>query len=72
MIVNHRGGEVMIKTIIRIMAKNPPSIAIAAAVLLALAGQSDQAYAFLVAGILMQSIWIIGKYALSRYRKGLL
>ena len=56
----------MIKAIIRIMAKNPPSIAIAAAVLLALAGQSNQAYAFLVAGILMQGLWIIGKYVLSR------
>lgn len=56
----------MIKAIVRIMARNPPSIAIAAAVLLALAGQSSEAYTFLVAGILMQVLWIIGKYVFSR------
>jgi hypothetical protein len=52
----------MIEAIVKIFAKNPPSIAIAAACLLALAGQLREAEYFLVAGILMQALWIVGKY----------
>lgn len=49
----------MIKAIVRIFAKNPPSIAIAIAGLLALAGQLNEAYAFLFAGVFMQVLWIL-------------
>jgi hypothetical protein len=60
------GGDELIKTIIEIIAKNPPSIAIAIAGLLIISGQSKEAYDFLYAGIFMQIVWIIGKYILSR------
>lgn len=56
----------MIESIVRVIAKNPPSIAIAVAGLLALTGQSKEAYDFLFAGIFLQGLWIIGKYFLSR------
>jgi hypothetical protein len=56
----------LIKTIVEIIAKNPPSIAIAIAGLLIMSGQSKEAYDFLYAGIFMQILWILGKYILSR------
>ena len=56
----------MIKTIVQIIAKNPPSIAIAIAGLLVMSDQLKEAYDFLYAGISMQIIWILGKYMLSR------
>lgn len=56
----------MIEAIVKIFAKNPPSIAIAIAGLLALAGQTNEAATFLIAGIFMQCLWILGKYLLSK------
>jgi len=56
----------LIKAIVQIIAKNPPSIAIAIAGLLVASGQLKEAYDFLYAGIFMQIIWILGKYILSR------
>jgi len=60
------GGDALIKAIVEIIAKNPPSIAIAIAGLLIMSGQSKEAYDFLYAGIFMQIIWILGKYIFSR------
>jgi hypothetical protein len=51
---------------IEIFARNPPSIAIAVAGLLTLTGQLREAEYFLVAGILMQGLWLVGKYFLSK------
>jgi len=62
MIVQFAGGEKVLKAIIRIIAKNPPSIAIAIAGLLALAGQYGEAAVFLGAGILLQGLWLLGRY----------
>jgi hypothetical protein len=56
----------LIETIIKIFAKNPPSIAIVFAGLLALAGQIKEAYDFLYAGLFMQCLWIAGKYLISK------
>lgn len=56
----------MFRTLIRIIAKNPPSIVLVFAGILALAGQTKEAYDFLYAGIFMQTLWILGRYALSR------
>jgi uncharacterized membrane protein YfbV (UPF0208 family) len=56
----------MIEAIVKIFAKNPPSIAIAIAGLLALTGQLNEAYTFLVAGIFMQGLWILGKCFVSK------
>jgi len=56
----------MIKAIIRILAKNPPSIAIVFAGILALSGQLKEAYDFLYAGIFLQISWIVGKYVISK------
>jgi hypothetical protein len=50
-----------LKTIIRIIAKNPPSIAIVIAGLLALTGQYGEAEVFLVAGVFLQSLWLLRK-----------
>jgi hypothetical protein len=47
--------------IIKIFAKNPPSIAIALAGVLALAGQTGTAVAFLAVGIFLQVLWLILK-----------
>lgn len=55
----------MLKAIVRIMAKNPPSIAIAIAGLLALAGRSGEAIMFLFAGIFLQILWMFVRYVLS-------
>jgi hypothetical protein len=55
----------MIGTIIKIIAKNPPSIILAFAGILALVGQTNDAYNFLYAGIFLQVAWI-----LMRFRKG--
>jgi hypothetical protein len=49
----------MIKTIISIVAKNPPSIAIAMAGVLALMGQVDTAVIFLAVGTLLQVLWLL-------------
>ena len=59
------GGDNMVKTIIGIIAKNPPSIAIVLAGLLALSGDYSNAVVFLFVGIFLQGLWIIGRYALS-------
>jgi hypothetical protein len=48
----------MIKTIIEVVAKNPPSIAIALAGVLAIAGQTGTALQFLAVGIFLQVLWI--------------
>jgi hypothetical protein len=55
----------MVNTIIEIIAKNPPSIAVAIAGLLALAGDYNNAIKFLFAGIFLQGLWILGRYVLS-------
>jgi hypothetical protein len=52
----------MLKAIVRIMAKNPPSIAIAVAGLLALAGQTTEAALFLIAGIFLQALWLLKEH----------
>lgn len=51
----------MIQAIFRIFAENPPSIAIAVAGILALVGQYGEAAAFLVAGVLLQILWLLKK-----------
>ena len=48
----------MLKTVVSIIAKNPPSIAIAFAGVLAIAGNS-LAYLFLIAGVFMQAVWML-------------
>jgi hypothetical protein len=52
----------MLQAIFKIFAKNPPSIAIAIAGLLALIGKYSEAELFLGAGILLQILWLVGKY----------
>jgi len=54
-----KGGEDIIKAIIRIIAKNPPSIAIAIAGLLTLTGHLSEASVFLVAGVFLQSLRLL-------------
>lgn len=49
----------MIKAMIRIIAKNPPSIAIAIAGLLTLTGRLTEAAIFLTAGIFLQALWLL-------------
>ena len=56
----------MIKTIIKMIARNPSSIAVVFAGLLALAGHIKEAYDFLYAGVFMQSLWIVVRYLLSK------
>jgi len=56
----------MVQAIVKVLAKNPPSIAIAIAGLLALAGQYNEAYSFLLAGIFLQGLWIGARYFLSK------
>ena len=53
------------QSIIQIIAKNPPSIAIAVAGLLALAGDYNNVVTFLFAEIFLQGLWILGRYILS-------
>jgi Na+/phosphate symporter len=55
----------MLETVVKIIARNPPSIAIAIAGLLTLAGHSSEAAIFLIAGILLQGLWILRKYSRS-------
>jgi hypothetical protein len=55
----------MLQAIFKIFAENPPSIAIALAGLLALTGQNEEAAVFLIAGVSLQVLWLIGKYFLS-------
>jgi hypothetical protein len=45
--------------IVKIFAKNPPSIALALAGVLALAGQTGTAVAFLAVGIFLQALWLL-------------
>jgi hypothetical protein len=47
------------KSIIEIIAKNPPSIAIAIAGLLTLMGRLSEAALFLGAGIFLQVLWLL-------------
>jgi hypothetical protein len=54
----------MLKAIFRIFANNPPSIAIAIGGLLALIGQYSEAALFLGVGILLQGLWLAGRYFL--------
>ena len=49
----------MIQTVVEIIAKNPPSIAIALAGILALTGQTGMAIIFLIIGVLLQALWIL-------------
>jgi hypothetical protein len=51
----------MIQAIIKILAKNPPSIVLAFAGLLALAGHTTDAYNFLYVGVFLQIAWILMK-----------
>ncbi|MCW4004773.1 MAG: hypothetical protein NWE95_12765 [Candidatus Bathyarchaeota archaeon] len=48
----------MLQAIIKIFAKNPPSIAIALAGTLALLGRYSEATSFLFGGILLQVLWL--------------
>jgi hypothetical protein len=52
----------VIRTVVKIFAKNPPSIVLAFAGLLALVGQTRDAYTFLYAGIFLQVAWIVFRY----------
>ena len=52
----------MFRAIAKIIAKNPPSIVLVFAGMLAVCGQMKEAYDFLWAGIFMQSLWILGRY----------
>jgi len=52
----------MIKAIVKILAKNPPSIVLAFAGILALARQTSEAYTFLYAGVFLQIMWLLMKY----------
>ena len=54
----------MLQAIFKIFAKNPPSIAIAIAGLLALVGRDSEAAVFLGTGILLQGLWLLGRYFL--------
>jgi hypothetical protein len=45
--------------IIKIFAKNPPSIAIALAGVLILAGQTGAGILFLTAGAILQVLWLL-------------
>jgi len=49
------------KPIVRILAKNPPSIVLVFAGLLALAGRTNDAYNFLYVGAFLQVAWILMK-----------
>ena len=44
--------------IIKIFAKNPPSIAIALAGVLILAGQTGVGILFLTVGVILQALWL--------------
>lgn len=52
----------MLKVIVKILAKNPPSITLAFAGILAIAGRTNDAYNFLYAGILLQAAWILLRF----------
>jgi hypothetical protein len=52
----------VIKAIVKIFAKNPPSIVLAFAGLLALAGQTNEAYNFLYVGVFLQVAWILMRF----------
>jgi hypothetical protein len=52
----------MIRAIVKIIAKNPPSIVLAFAGILALTRQTSDAYTFLYAGVFLQVMWILMKY----------
>jgi hypothetical protein len=45
--------------IIKIFAKNPPSIAIALAGVLMLAGQTGAGILFLAVGVVLQALWLL-------------
>jgi len=49
------------KTIVKIIAKNPPSIAIAFGGVMIISGQTEAGYAFLYAGVFLQVLWLIMK-----------
>ncbi len=49
----------MIDAVIEMIAKNPPSIAIAIAGVLALTGQISLAIVFLIVGVFLQTLWLI-------------
>jgi len=52
----------MIKAIVQIVARNPPSILLAYAGLLAITGQTKDAYNFLYTGIFLQIAWLVLKF----------
>jgi len=56
----------MFKTIVKIFAKNPPSIAIAFGGIMIMSGQTEAGYHFLNAGIFLQVLWIIMKMVRKR------
>lgn len=53
----------MLKAILKIIAKNPPSIAIAFAGLLSLAGKLNEAVMFLIVGVFLQGLWMYLRYS---------
>ena len=56
----------MISAIIKIMATNPPSIAMAGGVLLTLAGNSDLGMKMFYTGALLQGLWLALRFGLFR------
>lgn len=49
----------MLNAIVKIFAKNPPSIVLTFAGILAIAGRTNDAYNFLYVGIFLQAAWIL-------------
>lgn len=54
-----KGGDQIMSAIIKIFAKNPPSIAIALAGVLMLAGQTAAGILFLAVGVVLQALWLL-------------
>jgi hypothetical protein len=49
----------MPEVIMRFIARNPPSILFLGAILVALSGNTDFAYDLLIAGIILQVLWLL-------------
>jgi hypothetical protein len=56
----------MISAIIKIMATNPPSIAMAGGILLTFAGNSDLGMKMFYTGALLQGLWLALRFGLLR------
>lgn len=46
-------------TIIKIIAKNPPSIALTLGGILILSGQTETGILFLISGVILQVLWLL-------------